>query len=84
MAVDVAEEQLRSGTASSQVITHFLKLGTSREQLEQEKLRRENILLSARAEAIAAAQRNEELFAKALEAFRAYSGVPKRDDDDED
>ena len=57
LAVDLAEKQLREGTASSQVISHYLKLGTSREQLEQERLRRENKLLEARVEAIESQKR---------------------------
>lgn len=73
-AVDLAEKQLRDGTASAQVITHYLKLGSSREQLEQERLAKENVLLDAKAEAIASAKRVEELYAEALNAMRSYAG----------
>lgn len=73
-AVDLAEKQLADGTASSQVITHFLKLGSTREQLEQERLHNENILLRARAEAMESAKRVEELYGQALNAMRAYAG----------
>jgi hypothetical protein len=73
-AVDLAEKQLREGTASSQVISHYLKLGSSREKLEQERLRRENELLEAKSEAIASAKRVEELYLNALNAMRSYSG----------
>ena len=62
MAVDLAEQQLRDGTASSQVITHFLKLGTMKEQLEREKLMKENELLRARTESLTAAKNQEELY----------------------
>ena len=48
LAVDLAEKQLEEGTASSQVITHFLKLGSSKERLEREKLEEENKLLKQR------------------------------------
>lgn len=75
-AVDLAEKQLREGTASSQVISHFLKLGSSREKLEQERLRRENELLEVKSEAIASAKRVEELYLNALNAMRSYSGQP--------
>lgn len=73
-AVDLAEKQLREGTASSQVITHYLKLGSTKERLEKEKLERENELLRARTEALQSSQRVEELYANALEAMRRYNG----------
>lgn len=73
-AVDLAEKQLMEGTASAQVITHYLKLGSSRERLEQERLARENVLLAAKAEAIASAKRVEELYTSALNAMRSYAG----------
>lgn len=74
LAVDLAEKQIREGTVSSQVLTHYLKLGSSRERLEQERLRRENHLLAAKAEAMASAKRVEELYGKALNAMRTYAG----------
>lgn len=80
LAVDLAEKQLLEGTASSQVITHFLKLATSRERLEREKLEKENELLRAKTEAIESAKRVEELYSDALRAMRSYRG----ETDDED
>jgi len=74
LAVELAEEQLRSGTASAQVITHYLKLGTTREQLEQERLRQENALMKAKIDNMASQARVEEMYTKALEAMRSYSG----------
>lgn len=73
-AIDLAEKQIADGTASSQVITHYLKLGSSRERLEQERLARENQLLEAKAEAMASAKRVEELYETALNAMRSYAG----------
>lgn len=70
----LAEQQLIDGTASAQVITHYLKLGSSREKLEQAKLDKENTLLLAKAEAIESAKRVEELYVNALNAMRTYSG----------
>lgn len=70
----MAEKQLLEGTASPSVLTHYLKLGTSREQLEQERLRRENVVLEAKAEAYASNARIEELFGEAINAFKSYSG----------
>lgn len=78
-AVDLAAKQLEEGTASAQVITHFLKLGSSREKLEQEQLSRRNELLQAQREALEAAGRIEELIGAAVTAFKSYqstSSVP--------
>ena len=74
LAIDRAEQQLRDGTASSQVITHYLKLGSSKEKLEQEKLELENKLLIARTEAIQSAKDVEKLYKEALDAMKSYSG----------
>lgn len=74
LAVDLAEQQLRDGTASSQVITHFLKLGTTNAQLEHEKLVHENELLRAKTEAIQSEKRMEEVYEKAIAAMKSYSG----------
>ena len=80
LAVQLAEKQLAEGTASSQVITHYLKLATSRERLEQEKLRRENALLEAKAESMASMQRVEEMYSQALNAMRTYAGQDSGDE----
>lgn len=74
LADKLAERQLIDGTASSQVITHYLKLGSSRERLDQEKIGLEMELLKAKADAIAGQARQEELFAEAIKAMRAYQG----------
>jgi len=73
-AVDLAEKQLGEGNASAQVITHYLKLGSSREKLEQERLAQEVSLMQAKREAMASAQRVEELYGAAIDAMRAYAG----------
>lgn len=80
LAVDLAEKQLIEGTASSQVITHYLKLGSMREKLERERLEEENKLLRAKAEAIRSAKRSEELMQEAIAAFRNYSGQGDEDE----
>lgn len=84
LAVDLAEKQLRDGTASAQVVTHFLRLGTSRERLEQEKLQKENELLRSRTDQIASAARVEELYKQALDSMRSYAGQEPLGDDDDD
>lgn len=73
-AIDLAEKQLLDGTASSQTIAHYLKLGSTREQLEQERLRGENELLKAKVEAYESGKRVEELYGDAIQAMREYSG----------
>jgi hypothetical protein len=75
-AIDLAERQIHEGTAAAQVITHYLKLGSSREKLEQERLARENILLEKKTEALESAARVEELYIGALNAMRSYQGQP--------
>lgn len=74
-AVDLAEQQLRDGTASPSVITHFLKLASTKQQLEVEKLKSETEFLRAKAEAVQSNQRSEELYAEAIAAMKRYSGV---------
>lgn len=75
MAVSLAEQQLRDGTASSQIITHYLKLGTMKEQLELEKTRAEVELMKAKAKAISDAEERDQMYKKAIEAMRIYQGV---------
>ena len=73
-AVDLAEEQLRNGTASSQIITHYLKEASLKHQIELEKLRLENELIRAKTESLEREQRTEEMFKNAIEAMKRYSG----------
>lgn len=80
LAVDLAEKQLIEGTASSQVITHYLKLGSSKEKLEKEKLAEENKLLRAKTESLESAKKIEELYTEALNAMRRYSGEDGSDE----
>ena len=80
LAVDLAEQQLRDGTASSQVITHFLKLGTTRAELEKEKLRNENEVLKAKAKSIESAEETKILYENALKAMRNYAGYGDQDE----
>lgn len=74
LAVDLAEKQLIEGTATSQVITHYLKLGSTKEKLEKDILKKQRDLLEAKTEALKSAKRVEELYADALNAMRHYSG----------
>ncbi len=80
LAVDLAEQQLLDGTASAQVITHFLKLGSTRAHIEKELLEKQRDLASAKTDSIKSQQKSEEMFAEAMKAMRRYSG---REDEDE-
>lgn len=82
LADALAERQMREGTASAQVITHYLKLGSTREKLEQQKLMNENLLVAAKVEQINSGQRMEELYAEALGAMREYKGEVRDDYED--
>ena len=80
LAMDLAEQQLRDGTASSQVITHFLKAGASRAELEKEKLRKENLMLEAKTKAYQSSEEIKELYEGAIKAMRIYQGQGDPDD----
>jgi outer membrane murein-binding lipoprotein Lpp len=82
LAVDLAEKQLQEGTASSQVITHYLKLGTRKEQLENEIKEMEKDMIKAKTEALKSQKRVEELYSEALKAMRNYSGQGDPDEYD--
>ena len=74
LAIDLAEKQLREGSASSQVISHFLKLGSTTNMLEKETLKKNLDLITAKTDAIKSGKVIEELYTNALAAMRSYSG----------
>lgn len=87
LSVDLAEKQLKDGSASAQVITHYLKLGSSREKLEQERMKNEIIVMNAKAEQLQSQKRVEDMYAEALVAMKRYSGqsvdeLPEYEDED--
>ena len=84
MATELAAQQLRDGTASSQVITHFLKLGTEKERIEREILEKQKDLISAKTQALADAADMKQLYTDAIKAMRRYSGNGDMDDEQED
>jgi uncharacterized protein (DUF3084 family) len=77
---------MRDGTASAQVITHYLKLGSTREKLEQKRLELENKLVQAKTDELASRQHQEELYNKAISAMRRYAGGAPQEEmyDDEE
>lgn len=74
LAHNLVEQRLRDGTASSQEVTHFLKLGSRKEALEREKLEEENKLLRAKTENLQSQKQVDKMYAEAIAAMRRYSG----------
>lgn len=74
LAIDLVEQRLIDGTASSQETTHFLKLASTKSRIEKEILEKQKELISAKTENLKSAQRIEELYAEAITAMRNYSG----------
>ncbi len=83
MAMDLAVQRLRDGSASNQLLVSIIKNGFARERLEKEKLQKENELLVAKVDAIRAERRTEELYLKALEAMRTYTGAGSADEEED-
>lgn len=82
LAIDLAEKQLMEGTASSQVITHYLKLGSTKERIEKEILEKQKDLIVAKTESYQSAKRTEELYADAMKAIKRYRGELFDDDEE--
>lgn len=78
-ALNLAEKQILEGTASSQVITYFLKATSEKEKLELDNLREENKKLRAQTEALQSAKRIEELYANAMAVFKGYQGATEEE-----
>ena len=84
LAYAEAEKQLLAGTASSQIVNHFLKLGSSKESLEKDILREKSKLMSAQTQNLEDSKRTEETYQKAIDAMKIYSGHGEEDHYDED
>lgn len=80
LAVEASERELLRDRPSNQIVLHYLKLATTKAQLEKEKLKNENLLLEAKTEAMKSEARSEELYAKAIEAMQIYQGSLHRED----
>lgn len=84
LAINLAEKQLLEGTASAQVISHFLKIGSTKERIEKEILEEQKDLIKAKTEALKSEKRVEELYEEALNAMRRYAGQEVEEEDEED
>lgn len=80
LAYDEAERQIRAGTASSQIITHYLKRGSAREKLELERLREENKLLQAKTKAIEKEAEDKIAYQEVIKALQSYNGQGDSDE----
>lgn len=79
LAMDLAEKQLREGTASSSVVTHFLKLASTRDEIEKDLLLSKAKLTKAKADDITSSKRNEAIAEQALDAMKSYGGKSSAD-----
>lgn len=84
LAIDLTEKKLRDGTASSQVICHYLKLASSREKLEKEKLEKENELLRAKTDSIQLQDDLRRIYQDALDAMQTYRYSSSEEFEDDD
>lgn len=83
LSENLAEQKLRDGTASSQLIIHYLKLGTTKAALEKEKLKRENQLMEAKTKAIYSGEETKEMIEAAIKAITKYGGHGDPDEYDD-
>lgn len=83
LAYDLVEERIRKGTATSQEVTQFIKMGSTIAQLERTKLENENKLLQAKTDALESQKKIEELYAKAIKSMATYQGREVIDDEDD-
>ena len=81
LAVDLVEQRLLDGTASSQETTHFLKLGSMKNRLEMERLKEENELMRTKRKAIESGEEMKAMYEEAIKAMRRYSGNGDSDDE---
>lgn len=80
LAINLAEKKLRDGTAPTQVIVHYLKLATEREQMELDMLEKKTQLIGAQIESLETSRHVEELYSNAIKAMRLYSGTQDESD----
>ena len=83
MAYKAVEKRIESGEATAAELVHFLRQGSIREQLELEKMKKENELLKAKTESIETQKEIKALYSDAISAFRRYSGIPEMNDDED-
>lgn len=80
LAEDLAEKQLKDGTASAMVMCHYLKLGTTRAEAEAERLKNENLLLEAKTRNLNEDKHTKEFYQEVINAIKKYGGHEDEDD----
>jgi hypothetical protein len=80
LADEEAERRIRSGKASDSLLLHYLKLGTTKNELEKAKLEADKALAEAKVESIRQSKQTEELYAEAIKAMTIYTGHGEEDD----
>lgn len=84
-AWDLAEERILDGTASNALLVQCLRMGSTKERIEKELMSERIRNTKIKTEAIESEKRMDEIYAKALNAMRIYSGrSPYEDEDEED
>ena len=81
LATDAAERELLKDTPDKRIVIHYLKLATTKTQLEKEKLRKENLLLAARTDAVTSAAKSEQMYSDAIKAMQLYQGSINRSEE---
>lgn len=74
LAMDLALKWMREGTAPAQIVTHFLKVNSPKEQAEVEKINREIELLQAKKKAIELSEEQDKKYQEVIRAISAYAG----------
>ena len=74
LAMDLVEERLRAGTATSQETTHFLKLGSTEARIKKRILEEEEKLTKAKTDNLRMQENVERLIGDAIDAMKTYSG----------
>lgn len=75
LAMDTAEERMLNGTASSQEIVHFLRLGSSLARLQKEEIKERIELDKSKVKAIESADEYKKLYEEAIQAMKSYGSA---------
>lgn len=83
LAMDLVEERLRNGTASSQETTHFLRIAANKkiDELNIQLAQKDLELKEAKKQAIYSTERMEQLYAEAIQAMQRYGGHGEEDEE---
>lgn len=74
LATELAAKQLRDGTAKAQVVTHYLRMSSPREDIERRMMEAKIALLEGQLAACQNDMATQALIIEALESLREYRG----------